>query len=102
VPTGHGFVSEGTSLTVRQPAFRKAEASVSRVREVTWSYFCWESIHRPLSRVECASQLTPPKVGEVRNALRAENPWEASSASPWRRTASTPGENQESCTATRP
>ena len=36
---------------------------------VSRSYFCCESTHTPLCRVACASQLTPPNVGEVRKAL---------------------------------
>jgi hypothetical protein len=68
---GHGPASDGTSLTVRQPAFLKAPLRVTRLPEVTVSYFCCESIHSPVCRVEWASQLIPPNVGDVRNALRS-------------------------------
>ena len=52
--------------------------------------------------MEWASQLMPPNVGEVRNALREEKPAAASSALPASRTASTPGEKDVPWTATWP
>jgi len=72
VPTGHGFASDGTSLTVCQPAFLKASLRVNLFPAVTWSYFCCESIHCPVCSVEWASQLIPPNVEDVRKALRSE------------------------------
>ena len=51
---------------------RTRGVSVSRSLAVSRSYFCCESTHTPLCSVACASQLTPPNVGEVRNALCAE------------------------------
>jgi hypothetical protein len=52
--------------------------------------------------VEWASQLIPPKVGEVSQALWLDQPELASEAVPWRRTASTPGEKAVPWTATCP
>ena len=59
-------------------------------------------IRIPDCSVECASQLSPPKVDEVRKALREEKPPARSCAVPWSSTASTPGENDEPWTATLP
>ena len=52
--------------------------------------------------MEWASQLPPPNVGEVRKALREENPAARSRLVPASSTASTRAENAESWTATRP
>jgi hypothetical protein len=52
--------------------------------------------------VACASQLSPPNVGEVRKALREAKPSARSYAVPRASTASTAGENEESWTAARP
>ena len=52
--------------------------------------------------VECASQLMPPKVGDVSQPLRAEKPALFSCALPFASTRSTPGENEEPWTATCP
>ena len=50
----------------------------------------------------CASQLMPANVGEVRNALREEYPAADRSRVPEFSRASTPGANEDPCTATRP
>jgi hypothetical protein len=52
--------------------------------------------------VECASQLIPPNVDDVRKALREEKPAARSRLLPLSRAALTPGENAESWTALRP
>ena len=52
--------------------------------------------------MECASQLMPPKVEEVRKALREEKPAARSSAVPWSSTALIRGEKDEPWTATFP
>ena len=52
--------------------------------------------------VECASQLMPPNVGEVRNALREEKPRACSRLVPLSRMESTAGEKDEPWTATWP
>ena len=41
---------------------------------VSWAYRCVLSTHSPDCRVEWASQLIPPKVGEVSQALWEDQP----------------------------
>src|SRR5262249_11410636 len=92
----------GASLTVRQPALLKASLRVNR-RLLTSSAYRWMLLtHSPDCRVECTSQLIPPKLGEVSQALRADHPARASEAARWRRNASTPGERLVPWTATSP
>src|SRR4051812_50087963 len=62
------------TLTVRAPAFLNALVRVSRSVETRLRYRCSLLIHSPDSKVEWASQLPPPKVGEVSQPLRAPNP----------------------------
>ena len=52
--------------------------------------------------LECASQLMPPKVGEVRKALREEKPAACSRSVPLSRAAEICGEKEEPWTATLP
>ena len=52
--------------------------------------------------VECASQLSPPNVGEVRKPLRAEKPAACSRLVFLLRVVMTPGENDGSWIATLP
>ena len=47
---------------------------MNRLLSSSWSCRCWLSIQRPECRVACASQLIPANVGEVRNALRPDQP----------------------------
>ena len=58
--------SAGLTSAVRQPAARNAEARVSRWLATTALYRTWSVIGSPVCSVEWASQLRPPKVGEVR------------------------------------
>ena len=87
--------------TARQPARLNAgEREAVGIDELVVAPL--PSIRTPDCRVECASQLRPPNVGEVRNALRDAKPADRSCAAPRSSTASTWGENDESWTATRP
>ena len=56
-----------------RPGRRSGSASAAGCRRST-SYRRWLSTHSPDWSVACASQLMAPKVGEVRKALRPENP----------------------------
>ncbi|WP_425558977.1 hypothetical protein [Kutzneria kofuensis] len=56
----------------------------------------------PDSRVECASQLPPPNVDEVRNPVLAAKPACCSFCVPASSTASMPGAKLEFITADRP
>src|SRR6185369_3221610 len=62
---------------------------------MSWSYSSWLSTHRPDCSVPWASQLRPPNVGEVRNALLAEKPACRSWVVPASRTAETLDEIDE-------
>ena len=62
----------------------------------------WLLTHVPDWSVECASQLMPPKVGEVSQPLRDEKPAARSCSVPASRTVSTCGENDDPWTATFP
>ena len=90
------------SATVRQPALPNSWLSVSRELVISTSYRCWLSTHSPDWRVACASQLSAPNVGEVRNALRLAKPASSSRAVPDARTSLTPAEKEDSSIATRP
>ena len=89
-------------MTVRHPARPKARVSVRR----SLARSCWYrralSTHTPDCRVEWASQLTPPNVGDVSQPLSDEKPAARSPRVPESSTASTPGEKLEPSTATRP
>ena len=88
--------------TARHPARLNARVSVTRPFFTTWSYRHSPLTVTPDCRVECASQLRPPKVGDVRKALREEKPAARSCAAPRSSTASMRGEKDESWTATLP
>ena len=88
--------------TARHPARLNARVRVTRSAWTSWSYRRWPSTRIPDCSVECASQLRPPKVGEVRKALREEKPAARSCAVPRSSTASMRGEKDESWTATLP
>ena len=90
------------SLTVRQPALPKASVRVNRWLATSSAYRSSVLTHSPDCRVEWASRLIPPKVGEVSQALRVDQPARASEAVLRRRTASTPGEKLVRWTATCP
>ena len=60
---------------------------------MSWSWTCLLSTQRPDCSVEWASQLTPPNVGEVKNALRDENPAAVRALVPSSRTETMPGAN---------
>src|SRR5260370_42333273 len=92
----------GSSRAVGQPALSKPSLRVNRLLAVSSAYRCVVSTHSPDCRVECASQLMPPKVGEVSQALRADHPARASEAVRRRTTASMPGEKLVPRTATCP
>ena len=94
--------SEGSSLTVCHPALSKASLRVNRLLATSSPYRCVLLTHSPDCRVEWASQLIPPKVGEVSQALCVDQPARASEAVRWRRTASIPGEKLVPRTATCP
>ena len=92
MPGGQATSSSGLSFTVRQPALLKASLRVNRWLAISSSYLRLVLTHSPDCRVEWASWLTPPKPGEVSQALRVDQPARASEAVPRRRTASTPWE----------
>src|SRR5258706_5906682 len=69
---------EGASLTVRQPALSKASLRVSRRLPTSSAYRCSVSTHSPDCRVEWTSKLSPPRVGEVSQALCVDQPARAS------------------------
>src|SRR5215207_9134110 len=87
--------------TARHPARLNARVRVRWSFLTSWSYRHWPLTRTPDCRVECASQLRPPKVGEVRKALREEKPAARSCASPRSSAASIRGERAESWTAIR-
>src|SRR5450755_127770 len=102
MPAAQVGSSEGSSLTVCQPAFLKASLRVNRLLARSSPYRWLLLTHSPDCRVEWASQLIPPKVGEVSQALCVDQPARASKPVCWRRTASTPGEKLVPRTATCP
>ncbi len=67
-------LSVGSSATVCHPALLKASLRVNRWLATSSLYRCWLSTHSPDCRVEWASQLMPPKVGEVTQALCVDQP----------------------------
>src|ERR1700733_6121903 len=66
--------SEGSSLTVRQPALSKASLRVNRWLPKSTSYRPSVLTHNPDWRVAWAILLIPPKVGEVSQALWVDQP----------------------------
>ena len=77
---------------MRQPALLKASLRVNRRLPMSSAYRCSVLTHSPDCRVEWESWLTPPKPGEVIQALCVDQPVRASEAVLRRRTASTPRE----------
>ena len=84
------------------PALWKASLRVNRLLATSWAYRCVLSTHSPDWTVEWASQLIPPKVEDLSQALCVDQPARASKPVRWRRTASTPGEKLVPWTATCP
>ena len=74
--------SRASTPTARHPARLNALVSVRRSFWTSWLYRRWPSTRIPDCIVECASQLRPPNVGEVRKALREEKPAARSCAVP--------------------
>src|SRR4051794_33835706 len=72
----------GRGPPARPPAPLTARVRVVRPFFATWSYRHWPLTVTPDCTVECASQLRPPKVGEVTKALREEKPDARSCAAP--------------------
>ena len=87
---------------MRQPALPKASLRVNRLLPTSWAYRCVLLTHSPDCRVEWASWLIPPKLGELSQALCVDQPARASEAVSRRRTASMPGEKVVPWTATCP
>ena len=76
---------------VRQPARLNASAEREAIGADELVVAPWLSAQTPDCRVECASQLMPPKVGELRKPLRAEKPALRSCLFPSASSASTSG-----------
>ena len=74
MPGFQSVLSDGSSATVCHPALPKASLSVNRWLARSSLYRWLLLTHSPDCRVEWASQLIPPKVGEVSQALCVDQP----------------------------